>query len=160
MVACISDQPLYAIANGLRPDHVDIVFFPPNQPARLRVLSRTFHPLLLLRIELSCTLKAGSRNIYASEVVAYTYRIQATADAELPAYHWHPYGISDQRDPHLHLSHHIDPTSSGVPPLSGMHLPTGPIELSSIVRLLIEEFKIEPRREDWRDVLSRSVVSD
>lgn len=160
MLACVTDQPLYAIANGARSDHFDIIFFPPNQAVRLRMVSRTLQPLLSLRIELSCRPKSDARNVYIGEVVAYNYRIEASPNIELLAYHWHPFGFSDQRNPHLHVSHSFDSISLGAPPLSAMHLPTGIVELPSIIRLLIEEFGIEPRREDWRDVLSRASASD
>jgi hypothetical protein len=40
-----------------------------------------------------------------------------------------------------------------------MHLPTGFITLADIVRLLIDEFGVEPLRADWRDVLDVQFTS-
>jgi hypothetical protein len=37
--------------------------------------------------------------------------------------------------------------------LSQAHIPTGFVTLSDVVRLLIEELGVEPRRQDWRTVL-------
>lgn len=40
--------------------------------------------------------------------------------------------------------------------LADMHIPTGFVTLADIVRLLIAEFGVEPRRSDWQRVLDRT----
>jgi hypothetical protein len=160
IIACVTDQLLYALANRIRPNHFDIVFLPPNQSARLTLVSRSVQPLLSLRIDLSCQPQADARNTYVSDIAGYIFRIQSSSETELLAYHWHPDGLSRQRDHHLHVSHHFDISSRGIPSLSGMHLPTGIVGLESIIQLLIEEFGVEPRRDDWHKVVKLAADSD
>jgi hypothetical protein len=38
-----------------------------------------------------------------------------------------------------------------------MHLPTGPVSLADVVRLLIMEFDVAPRRPDWQAILRAAV---
>jgi hypothetical protein len=42
--------------------------------------------------------------------------------------------------------------------LDDRHIATGPVTLAAIVRMLIEEFGVAPRRGDWREVLDRNEV--
>ncbi|MDQ3512381.1 MAG: hypothetical protein M3462_01765 [Chloroflexota bacterium] len=39
--------------------------------------------------------------------------------------------------------------------LGEMHLPTGQVTLTQVVRLLITGFGVEPRRPDWETILGR-----
>lgn len=88
----------------------------------------------------------------------YRYHILDRDGREILAYHWHPDGVSSVTEPHLHLSGQLRPLDAGrraVPiPLGEMHLPTGIVSLAQVVRLLITEFGVEPRRDDWETVLS------
>ena len=71
------------------------------------------------------------------------------ADArELFAYHWHPTGHSHVTRPHLHISGRTEPAELG-----NAHFPTGPVTLADVVRLLIQDFDVRPRRADWSRVL-------
>ncbi len=78
-------------------------------------------------------------------------------DREILAFHWHPIGLSDVTDPHIHLSSKLNPIDMGRDqdplPLAGMHIPTGFVTLEDVVRLLITEFGITPRRDDWDALL-------
>ncbi len=38
--------------------------------------------------------------------------------------------------------------------LSNLHIPTGHVTISDIVRFLIAEVGVEPRRSDWMNVLA------
>ncbi len=75
---------------------------------------------------------------------AYYYRLART-DAELLSWHWHPSaGVSY---PHMHVS-------GEVPPLTRrMHLPSGRVSIESVLRLLLAEWGVPPRRDDWSQVL-------
>jgi hypothetical protein len=92
-------------------------------------------------------------------LVGYSYRVLDGMEKELLAYHLHTQGPSPIVDPHLHVSGiwRTDlATSSRAPELDDLHLPTGGISLSDVVRLLIVEFGVEPRRPDWESVLRRT----
>lgn len=66
--------------------------------------------------------------------------------------------------PHLHLSGRLPPlelgSRAGSVRLGGMHLPTGgeigQVTLGDVVRLLITEFGVAPRRAGWRRVVAEA----
>ncbi len=62
--------------------------------------------------------------------------------------------------PHLHLTRRIKPISLGddLEPLAvaKIHIPTGMISIEDLVRLLITELDVEPRRPDWNALLAES----
>ena len=94
---------------------------------------------------------------YAAREVAYQYQLLGADGREVLAYHWHPTGVSPVTWPHLHLSGRLAPLDAGrgqAPiALGGMHLTTGLVTLADVVRLLITEFDVRPRRGDWATVL-------
>lgn len=100
----------------------------------------------------------------------YQYRILDRREGEIVIYDWAPAGISPVRTPHMH----IPAAGSVVLPqragsrietqktyLDDVHFPTGSIFLEDIAELLIREFQVDPRRDDWEDVLqvNRNIVS-
>jgi hypothetical protein len=94
---------------------------------------------------------------YTTRIVSYEYRLIDHDDREILAFHWHPVGLSDVVDPHLHLSSRLNPIEIGRNQeslnLADMHIPTGFVMLEDVVRLLVAEFGIAPRRDDWHDLL-------
>jgi hypothetical protein len=94
---------------------------------------------------------------FDARIDSYIYRLLDREHNGIVAYHWHPAGISSVRHPHLHLSNQIRPIELGrnqTPlPLADMHLATGIVPLAHVVRMLIEEFGVEPLRDDWDAVL-------
>lgn len=90
-------------------------------------------------------------------MVSYEYRILDRDDREVLAFHWHPAGLSNVTDPHLHLSSRLNPIEMGRDqeplPLADMHIPTGFVTLEDVVRLLISEFGIRPRHAKFDAVL-------
>ncbi len=89
--------------------------------------------------------------------MSYEYQVLDREEREILAFHWHPVGLSDVTDPHLHLTSRLNPIDMGRDqdplPLADMHIPTGFITLEDVVRLLITEFDIRPRCTDWDDLL-------
>ncbi len=88
---------------------------------------------------------------------AYAYRLVDREQREVLTFHWHPTGISSVTHPHIHLSGRLPtldlgPGSRSVA-LGDLHIPTGPITLTDIVRLLIVEFGVAPRRPAWAAIL-------
>jgi len=104
---------------------------------------------------------AGRRPRFEPVVTMYLYSVLDLAGRELFAYHWHPDGVSAVRTPHFHASS-IPPITlperSGGPEtmrldISHAHFPTQQIEITEIVRLLIRDPGVGPRRPDWERVL-------
>jgi hypothetical protein len=101
--------------------------------------------------------RGGQRTLQNVRLVSYEYRLLDLDQREIIAFHWHPTGLSNVTDPHLHLSSRLNPIEMGrnQEPLDlvDMHIPTGFVTLEDVVRLLISEFGIAPRRDDWGDLL-------
>ncbi|MEX0782662.1 MAG: hypothetical protein WD557_08430 [Dehalococcoidia bacterium] len=83
----------------------------------------------------------------------YRYRLLVN-DSELLVYHWNPGGPEGRTYPHLHLGGGAE---VGNRVLTRAHIPTGEVGLPDVVRLLIEELSVRPRRADWRAVLGETV---
>lgn len=57
--------------------------------------------------------------------------------------------------PHLHIGPAAVGRGAAVLPgaLHKVHFPTGVVPLEAFLRLAITEFAVEPRREDWQQIL-------
>lgn len=85
------------------------------------------------------------------EVVAYFYAL-ARDDEDVIVYHWHPYGRSSIRHPHLHVRADLQ---IGERWLSKVHLPTGLVTLEDIIRLAIEDLEAHALRDDWKRLIDQ-----
>lgn len=77
----------------------------------------------------------------------YMYSVDGSDGRELIAWHWHPTGTSHYKAPHLHI---------GTPALApsgvftaGSHFPTGRLSFESVIRFLITDLKVPPKRASW-----------
>lgn len=95
-------------------------------------------------------LPAGGSGEVAVRDVAYLFGIGDESGRELLSYHWHPSGPSRIIGPHLHV--HAD-IQLGTAWLPKVHVPTGPVALQDVLRVLLEELGVEPIRDDWELVL-------
>jgi len=128
--------------------------------ARLQTVDRRHDLRLGIRHEFSLQPTSADARQLEAVTTAYSHVLRDPDGNEIVAYHWHPDGVSSVRHPHLHLSNQIRPIELGrnqAPlPLADMHLATGVVPLAHVVRMLIEEFGVEPLRDDWDAVLPRS----
>jgi hypothetical protein len=128
---------------------------PVGEPARLWSIDRTWS-LGFSMVE-TYTIEGGAgRAPFEVLRTGYWYDILDLAGREIIASHWHPSGISPVTTPHLHLTSRLgrlDLPGGGSVALGEMHIPTGYLDLSDLVGLLITEFDVEPRRPDWESVL-------
>lgn len=136
------------------------------KPGRVRLTLGQAVPLRLttggrIRFEISMDVvgEVGSPDAppIGVRVSGYFFHVTEYQHREILAYHWHPDGVSPVTTPHLHLSSRLPDiaVSEGVEiSLSAVHLPTGEVSAQDIVRLLITEFGVEPRRSDWRTIVS------
>lgn len=85
----------------------------------------------------------------------YVYAIKYR-DEEILNYHWTPDVTDGQRTyPHLHIGRSVVSRDCPVKAddFSHLHIPTGRVSIESIVRLLIEEFAVEPLNANWEAVI-------
>jgi hypothetical protein len=102
------------------------------------------------------------RSQYEVSISFYQYRILDINEGEIAIYDWAPAGLSTVRTPHMHIpaaGSIILPQRAGSrfagqkTFLDDLHFPTGYIFLEDIVELLIREFRVDSRREDWEEVV-------
>ncbi len=74
------------------------------------------------------------------------------APTEQLSYHYHP--APRAPEPHLHVSAEADWVHHGA--LKKKHLPTGRVSVEDFIELLIVEFGVRHRREDWQEVLDKN----
>jgi hypothetical protein len=91
----------------------------------------------------------------------YQYRLLDHDERELLVYHWQPgEDFQGPNHPHVHVSAALraktSATSDRSIDLDNKHLATGRVSLEAVIRMLIDEFDIEPQRDDWREILDRT----
>ena len=82
-------------------------------------------------------------------MTGWVYDVLDDEGKPILAFHWHPYA-GRVTWPHLH-AHGVHESVE----LHKLHPPTGTITAGSIVRFLIEDLDVLPRRPDWQPVLER-----
>lgn len=98
------------------------------------------------------------RGPYKVRTNMYVYQVATRAEEELFAYHWTPeedeylYRVH----PHLHIGAVSITGDAPIPNFPKLHLPTARVSLESIIRLLIEDLGVRPRRDAWREILTTS----
>lgn len=131
-------------------------------PLRIRSGRRDLFLAVAFRYSIAYIPEDRERGSYSVRTSYYSYRILDGDEQEILVYHWHPEGVSGVRSPHLHVS--CVPTIALAQrgrrardlrtiPFGKMHLPTGFVSLADVVELLITEFDVEPRRDDWTDLI-------
>jgi hypothetical protein len=137
----------------------------PSGMLSLRLPDRS--PFLQLKIALDYQVLLDAREynrpLYRAEIARYLYVVHDVRGRELFAYHLHPDSVSDVWTPHLHVSVAQNVALPSGPgnrgnaelPLGKLHFPTRRIDPSQLVRFLITELGVGPRRPDWESVLDR-----
>jgi hypothetical protein len=96
---------------------------------------------------------AENRGLWTASTTEYIYRVSDERDDLLAAWHWHPMTQLSGDDapwPHLHAYGVRDTLT-----LHKLHLPTGRVSLEAVIRFLVMDLDVAPRRADWRTVLDR-----
>ena len=162
---CITDRPLVSTGSAPGDKTPTLVFLPAGQVVPLD--SRFGRRSVGLRIQhLYRVVPVGvrGRNRWTVESVAYIYEVFDRDERELFAYHWDPREASESwaKFPHLHVSRRLPalPIGDGEDSLvlGKLHFPTEPIAFAALVRLLIRELGVPPRRPDWERILDESAA--
>lgn len=110
-----------------------------GQALRLEV----FHRFIVTRAE-------NERGSWSARTVEYVYEVADSRDEPIAAFHWHPENSGRVTRPHVHVHGNHDTVD-----LHKLHLPTGRVSLEAIVRFLIEDLDVIPRRPDWDAIVER-----
>jgi hypothetical protein len=92
---------------------------------------------------------AGDVGPFRCRVLGYAYDFRHVDGPSVLAFQWHP--ESRVTAPHAHVGQYSEPVD-----LTKLHIPTGRVSVEAVARLAIEEFDVEPQREDWEEVLGTS----
>ena len=115
---------------------------------------------MLLRVQKHCILtqdvEVPSRQ-WSISLVGYMYTIQLRDPTEVVAYQWHPQRTIDLPYPHVHFGPASARPDSAVRTgeLHNVHVPTGLVSIEEVIRLVVDEFQVEPRRPDWEVILEQ-----
>jgi hypothetical protein len=174
-VACVTDRIINISPSGYQPSDtphrltlgdgapVWLTTRPSSGPTRLGL-----SVLQAYRI-----VRTAERGRWKVQTAAYQYGVDDADGREMFAYHWHPH-IEGVAYPHLHIGRGaVMPAFDGVrlspgrnalqPQLAAAHFPTRRVALEDVLRLLIEQFGVLPRRREWDTALRaarRSFVED
>jgi hypothetical protein len=114
---------------------------------------------LFLSVGQTVRIQALRPGTYATTCVQYFYELATSDSREVLAFHWTPEGTAQGivTFPHLHVGSAVLSESTPVRPreFHRVHIPTGHVGLSSVVRLAITEFSVQPLIDDWESVIER-----
>lgn len=146
LTSCITNEVPNNVGGYHPSDRPHLVTLARGTPVRLRAPQ-----LLRLSIrEWYSVQQAAPQSGWIVTTVGYMYDIFIEDDQPALSYHWHPIAPRTVTFPHVHLE---AGAQIGLDVLHRAHLPTGIVSVRDIVRLVIEELGVEPRRSDWRSVL-------
>ncbi len=113
--------------------------------------------------DLVLTATGHSKTGWEIGTVGYAYTLLLTTGAELLAFHWHPFGSSAVKSPHLPIGNAIvaKDVPEGFPrsvarEFGHAHIPTGTVPLRDVLGFVIDEFGVAPRRPGWRAILDQA----
>lgn len=93
----------------------------------------------------------GGRAPWRLRTASWIYKIADANGVTILEFHWHPANSGRVTWPHIHAyGTHVSLE------LHKLHPPTGRISIESVVRFLIEDLGVVPRRADWPAILDRN----
>ena len=108
---------------------------------------------LELRHRYVIAVSEGERGPWTVSTAEYIYEIADKSDEPIAAFHWHP--TTAQAGDEVHWPHVHAYGARDTLTLHKLHLPTGRVSIEAVVRFLIEDLDVVPRRDDWSAILDR-----
>ena len=149
-VSCVSDSVVNVDGGYYPAETPHIMSMNRGVPVRLAGSSRLW---FLLRQYYQIIESGTDGHLWKVSETGYRYAVLDADGRELLEYHWHPGSESPIATPHLHIGHGAMVSR---PEIGDAHLPTGKVSISEILRTLIRDFSVTPRRSDWESVLDES----
>jgi len=147
VLACVTQEGF--LARGQRPGGPYVASFQRG----VVVLSRRggLAPVHLRPVNRYVVEETGEwRGAWQARTVEWIYEVTDADRNRIADFHWHPAESGRVTSPHLHAY-----GRHGSVDLHKLHLPTGPLSVASVVRFLIEDLDVVPRRADWDRILAR-----
>lgn len=118
----------------------------PSRPADVATVSGA---TMSVHVAFSFVLRRNPRRGLHVTTTRYFFTLSTADEREIVAYHWHPQNQSVTY-PHLHIG-----SARGAGDVATRaHYPTGRVTLEMFVRMLINEFNVEPLEPDWVKILA------
>ena len=148
LISCVSDSVVSVEGGYYVSDTSHVLRLNQGRPVRLGILPSLW---LTLQQYYHIVETEGTRVHWTIAIEGYEHTIIDSDGREILTYHWHPRGQSAIAFHHLHMEHGAE---VGREELQTAHLPTGYVSIADILRLLIMDFRVAPRRSDWESVLA------
>jgi hypothetical protein len=149
VVSCVTDAVLIGAGYHPDPEHHALTFRGDTYPRLRGPWLLLFSVIHRYRIVPTGEEPKGRR----VNTLEYGYELLDERERTVLAYHWHPVTVRGPHRityPHLHIGG--QPKGS---PLAG-HLPSGRVALEDVIRFLVAELGVQPRRADWQQVLDET----
>ncbi len=118
---------------------------------------RSDHRLSFTVVESFVITAAGEtdQRQYRIQTTEYSYQILTRSGSELLAFHWTPLadGPGYRTHSHMHVGNVLLADNAPIQNFHKLHIPTARVSVESVIRMLIEEFGVRPRREAWSEIL-------
>ena len=147
-VSCVSDSVVSVRGGYYVADMSHTLVMNRGNPVRL---GGTYTLWLSIQLYYRIVKSGTPRTPWTVAEVGYRYETMDANAREILAYHWHPTGQSSFISQHLHIGYGA---MIGREELQNAHLPTGYVSVIDIMRLLVREFGVSPRRANWESVLN------
>jgi hypothetical protein len=146
VVGCITDEGLVARQTRCADERQTAAF-----RAGFAILHRKDGQTLTLELYHRYVVREaqGRRGPWSVSTVEWIYQVGDQSDEPIAEFHWHPES-GHIRWPHVHAHGARDSLT-----LHRLHLPTGRVSVEAVIRFLIEDLGVIPRRSDWEAVLER-----
>lgn len=161
--SCISDGAVYGSGVTVRREQTLTIWDHGQLSSNtLRLATHSGIGELEFRVNVNYLIEMTGLRAFVARITRYRYAIYDIADRELVIYDWHPAGPSPVITPHLHLpaagsiilaQRPGNPLDGARTQFGSMYFPTGNTTTSTIIELLIREFRVDPFRSDWERVL-------
>jgi hypothetical protein len=148
-VSCVTASVLRPSKNGYKVSKESHTLTFPDDPITITGKQEF---ALSLRHEYRIMRGEGLWGRWKVRTAGYYYELQNDSNDEVLSYHWHPESRSPLTFAHMHIG-----VGSGVtiPGLRKPHYETPRISLETFLLMLIKDFGVQPRRDDWEGVLRR-----
>jgi hypothetical protein len=150
VLSCISGDGLRVIPSG---ENRTTLSFPRMGPAVPAELLTRNGDLLHLSVAHSYAVVEVEPGRWHVRTESYIYTIYDAERREAIGYHYHPKGRGPDAIPVPHLHVHQSGIICGAY-LPKVHLRTGRVALEDVVELLVTDFGVEPREDDWSKTLA------